>query len=54
MSSLAESSVLDTATFLGLMLGLGLLVVSYFFQDLRFLAVPALIVLFPSLIYGMR
>ena len=54
MSALVESSALDKATFLGMVLGLGLLVVAYFFPDLRFLAAPALLVLFPSLIYGMR
>lgn len=46
--------MLDLATFLGIVLGIGGLVVGYFSEDLRFLAWPALAVLLPSLIWGMR
>jgi hypothetical protein len=49
-----DSAALDLASFSGMMLGLALLVVCYFVEDVRFLAVPAVLMLMPSLIYGMR
>ena len=45
---------LETLTFVGLLGGLALLLVAYFAQDLRLVAIPGLALLFPSLIYGMR
>jgi hypothetical protein len=54
MKPIADSRFLDFATFAGIMLGFSLLVVSYFSDELRYLALPALAVLFPALIYGTR
>jgi len=54
IKALADSRVLDAATFFGILSGLTLLLVSYFVPESRFLAVPALVMLVPSLIYGMR
>ena len=54
MKTLSAGRVLDAATFLGILSGLTLLVVSYFNPESRVLAIPALMMLFPSLVYGMR
>jgi hypothetical protein len=54
MRTLVSWQALDEISFLGVLLGMGLLLVSFFVGDWRSLAVPALIVLFPSLVYGMR
>jgi hypothetical protein len=54
MKTLIDSRFLDVATFFGILSGLALLMVSYFQPEARFLAIPALMMLFPSLVYGMR
>ena len=54
MKTLINSRFLDVATFFGILSGLTLLVVSYFQPESRVLAIPALMMLFPSLVYGMR
>ena len=54
MKTITDSKVLENATFFGVVGGLAMLVVCYFAADLRFLAVPALAVLVPSFLYGMR
>jgi hypothetical protein len=54
MKQLLDRQRLDDAAFLGMLLGGGLLVTCYFFEETRYLAVPALAVLFPSLVWGMR
>jgi hypothetical protein len=46
--------VLDVATFAGVTAGLSLLICSFFFPNLQFLAVPGLLFLVPSLVYGLR
>jgi len=54
LKALADSRVLDVATFIGILSGLTLLIVSYFVPESRFLAVPDFVMLVPSLVYGMR
>lgn len=54
MKQFLNSQWLDDAAFLGVLLGFGLLVTCYFFEGSRVLAVPALAMLFPSLVWGMR
>lgn len=46
--------VLDLSSFVGMMAGMGLLFPAYFVPEMRFLALPAFVVLLPSLLYGMR
>ena len=54
MRALVDSRFLDVATFVGILGGLTLLLISYFVPESRLLAIPAMAMLFPSLVYGMR
>jgi hypothetical protein len=54
MKQLVTFQTLDDVAFVALLAGMGLLVGSLFVAQTAALAVPALIVLLPSLIYGMR
>ena len=54
MKAAVGSLTLDVVTFFGMLAGIGLLLVGFFVEDLRVLAIPGLALLFPSLIYGMR
>lgn len=54
MTTESKQLTLDLATFLGIVLGMGLLIVAYFAPGMRILAAPALLILLPSLLYGMR
>jgi hypothetical protein len=53
MKPIANSLTLDSLTFFGLLLGIGLLVVGFLAEEWR-IAVPAMFVMFPSLLWGMR
>jgi hypothetical protein len=54
IQALSGGRVMDFATFLGISFGIGALIVAYFVPDWRFLAVPGMVALLPSLIYGVR
>jgi hypothetical protein len=54
MKALVGSQTLDVVSFFGMMTGIALLLVGFFVEDLRVLAIPGLALLFPSMIYGMR
>lgn len=54
MDASAERLGIDVVTFFGMLGGIALLLVGFFAVEYRFLAVPGLALLFPSLIYGIR
>lgn len=54
MRDTTSHMLLSAATLAGIVLGFGGLIVCYFVQDLRFLAVPSSIALLSSLVYGLR
>lgn len=54
MKQFVHSAAIDSAPFLGVMLGFVLLFASMSVDGWRMLAIPGVIVLLPSLIYGMR
>jgi hypothetical protein len=55
MKLTGESRALDSLSFLGVLGGVSLLVAAYFAPaSAAVLAVPALAMLFPGLLYGMR
>jgi hypothetical protein len=54
MRALIKSSVVDTMTFVAMMLGFTLLLTGFFLEEWQLLAVPGLCFLLPSLVYGMR
>jgi hypothetical protein len=54
ISSDLTSGVADFAAFVGLVSGLALCVVALLVADMRGLAIPAMALIFPSLLYGLR
>jgi hypothetical protein len=54
MKQMVNSLSLDDLTFLGVLLGTALLVACFCTEGCRFLTVPALVILLPSLLYGVR
>jgi hypothetical protein len=54
MKALAQMKFLDVAVFFGILSGLTLLLISYFVPESSVLAIPALAMLVPSLVWGMR
>jgi hypothetical protein len=54
MKTLAQSSFFDAALFFGMLASVTVLVASLFVVELRALAVPALAILFGTLVYGLR
>jgi hypothetical protein len=54
MKSATNTLLVDSLTFLGSLSAIGVLVGCLWVDDLRVLAVPALLVLLPSLIYELR
>lgn len=49
-----DNPTLDVSSMLGVLIGFGMLVPAMFVPDLRFLSVPAAVVLLPSLLFCMR
>jgi hypothetical protein len=54
MSLFRDSIAMDAARFFGLLVGISALIVSLFVANWTVLAIPALILVVPSLLYGMR
>ena len=54
MDTWINDETLDSASFLGMLLGLALLITCLLVADLRVLGVPGLALLLPSLVYGLR
>ena len=49
-----DARVLDASTFTGIVAGLGLLLIALLAPGVELLAVPALLVLLPSMLFGLR
>lgn len=49
-----QRMTLDSLSFFGLLTGLGVLFLCLFFEQAQILAVPALVAVFGSLVYGMK
>jgi hypothetical protein len=54
MKSLLSKTSLETVSFFGILGGIGLLLLSLFSDEMRYLAVPGLAAVMPSLLYGLR
>ena len=52
--SLHRNQTLDVSSVVGMVAGMGLLLPAYVVPDLWFLALPAFLILVPSLLFGMR
>lgn len=49
-----DATSLDATSFTGIVAGLGLLLIAFFAPGVELLAVPALLVLLPSMLFGLR
>lgn len=54
MSHSTSQRVVDTSSLLGILAGMAMLLPAVFVPEIRYLAVPGLAVLVPSLLFGMR